>query len=411
MIYRRSLKIIIIFVFFISSCNTKFIDPTPQPELSAPPIEGESNAPTLETSADEILIDSITPTGVCVVKKEIEVLDCYNIFGESISSIQVPGITSIDPQSLHLAGTAGSGAAQPVIYSSWVPEQSLLKSENGIVLPLRKTKSFLAMAGVPEEPILAFSDMVYEDNISHSFLYADSLMNLSSSEPFYEMRDANMEMVLMPVAVEAAGAQAGRVWYTHSAWKLGGEERIFPTNSGLFIFDLKTGQNSQALGTDRNFQGLSPDRTQAGSISIDLKGDHSMRVANLLTGRVINFSLDPTSDRGAGNIVFSIDGNYAAWVESSGSLVAGPTEYNTRIRIGNIEKGSVIQELNSSTASTNLNWEWISFMKPVGWLDSKTLIIEVHEGDPKNAELIKFDITNGNMQLLCEGNFAVFSYP
>ena len=384
---RQTLKILIVSTFFLSSCNVKLILPAPTPEFSAPPVEGDSSAPPLESSAEEILINSITPTGVCTVNLDIEVLDCYNNNGELISSIKTPGIGSTDPQGLHLAGAAGTETVPPVVYFSWSPEQSLMKSENGTTFLLRKTNSFFAMAGVPEEPILAFSDVIFEDTIPHSYLYSGSLSTLGTSEPFFEMIDTKMEMVLMPVAVEAAGSQAGKVWYTHSAWELSGEDRIFPTNSGLYVFDLKTGQNSQALGAERNFQGLSPDKTLAGSISIDLKGDHAMRVTNLQTGRMINFPLDPMSDRGAGFAVFSIDGKNAAWVESGGSLIAGPPEYKTRIRIGNIETGTVIQELDSSTASKILNWEWVSFMKPVGWLDSQTLLIEIHEGNPKTISI------------------------
>jgi len=408
---RRSLIPIIISALFTSSCGIKLIFPTPMPELSAPPVEGEGSAPPLDASAEEILIESMTPAGVCSVKKEIEKLDCYNFDGDLISSIQVPGIASTNPQGLHLAGSASSGTAMPVAYSSWSPEQSLIKSENGTVLNLRRTNSFYAMVGVPEEPILVFSDVVFENSIPNSYLYSDALINLGSSEPFFEMKDPKMQMVLMPVAVEAEGSRAGKVWFTHSAWEFSGEERIFPTNSGLFIFDIKNGQNIQALGAERSFQGLSPDRSLAGSTSIDLKGDHSMQVIDLLTGRKIEFPLDPASDRGAGYTVFSIDSKYAAWVESSGSLVAGPSEFKTRIRIGNIETGAVIQELDSSSALKALNWEWISFMRPVGWLDSQTLIVEVHAGDPKIAALIKFDVFNGNIKLLAEGSFAGFSYP
>jgi len=133
----------IIYALFLSSCSIKLIYPTPLPELSAPPVEGESSAPPLETSAEEILIDSITPAGVCAVKKDIETLDCYNSDGELISSIKIPGIASTDPQGLHLAGPASSGIALPVVYSSWSPEQSIIKSENGTVLNLKKPTHFL----------------------------------------------------------------------------------------------------------------------------------------------------------------------------------------------------------------------------------------------------------------------------
>jgi len=407
---KHILKIIIGSALSLSSCNIKFILPSPTPELSAPPVEGESSAPLLESSADEILINLITPSGVCTVKKDTEILECFNIDGELISSIQVPGIGSADPQGLHLAGVANSGTALPVVYYSWIPEQSLMISENRTVIPLRKTRTFLAMSGVPEEPILAFSEMVIKDNIPHSYLYVGSLKKLETSDPFIEMSDTKMGMVLMPVAVEAGASQAGKVWFTHSAWEISGEDRIFPINSGLYVFDLKSGTNSEALSVDRNFQGLSPDRTQAGSISFDLKGDHSMRVTNLLTSQMVNFPLDPISDRGAGNVVFSIDSEFAAWVESSGSISNGPPEFKINIRIGNIETGAVVQELDSSTASKILGWEWVSYMRPMGWLDSKTLIIEIHEGNPKASVLVKYDVSDGSLQLLCEGVFSGFSY-
>ena len=71
----------------------------------------------------------------------------------------------------------------------------------------------------------------------------------------------------------------------------------------------------------------------------------------------------------------------------------------------------MIQELDSPAASKVLDWEWISFMKPVGWLNEQTLIIEIHEGDPRTAALIKYDMSDGSLQLLCEGRFAGFSYP
>ena len=214
----------------------------------------------------------------------------------------------------------------------------------------------------------------------------------------------------MPIAVEAAGSQAGKVWYTHSAWEISGEDRAFPINSGLYVFDLKTGQVSQALGAERNFQGLSPDKSQAGSISLDIKGDHFMRVTDLLTGQTTIFPLDPTSSRGAGYAVFSIDGKYAAWLEASGSLLAEPPNFQVLIRIGDIENGSLDQKIDPSAVSQVLNWKKVSFIRPVGWLNPQVLVIEVHGNEPNTKALIKYDISIGNLQILCQGSFAGFSY-
>lgn len=404
-------KIAIASVLFLSSCKVKIVFPSPIPELSAPPVEGDNIAPSLEITADEVVVDSIIPSGVCAITDTKEKVDCFNNRGELISRIQIPGFLSSDPQGLHFAGAADPGKIPPVVFFSFSPDQSLIKSENGIVTSLRKTKTFLAMAGMPGKPIIAFSDMVFKNYTSHSFLYAGSLSTLDRSDPIFELIDSKMNLVLMPIAVEALGAQPEKVWYTHSAWEISGEERIFPINSGLYVFNQNTEQNSIALDADRNLQGLSPDKSLAASVDLDFNGDHSMRVTNLLTGSAINFPLNPENDRGAGNAVFSIDGEYAAWVEVGGSMIAGPPDLKIRIRIGSIATGSVIQELDSTMASKALGWEWVSSMKPVGWLNSQTLIVELHEGNPKTAALMKYEIANGDLQFLCNGSFAGFSYP
>jgi hypothetical protein len=173
---------------------------------------------------------------------------------------------------------------------------------------------------------------------------------------------------------------------------------------------LETNQKSQLLGLDRNFQGLSPDKTYAGSIGFDPEGDHVLRVTNTLTDHIIDFPLHPASNRGAGDAVFSIDGKYAAWLEASGSMIAEPTDFQSRIRIGDIKTGAVIQEMDSLTAAQALDWEHISFMQPIGWLNSKTLVIEIHGSEPNSSILIKFDMLDGSQKLLCKGSFVGFSY-
>jgi hypothetical protein len=408
----QALKALIVPALFLSSCNISLINPTPAPELSAPPVEGETSAPPLETSAEEIIMENFTPTGVCVMYKDKEVLDCFDVDGKLIFTLQVPGIGSLDSQGLHIAGPLEPGMIPPpVVYHSWEPEQALLQSENGNTTSLRKTNSFLAISGAAGEPVLAFSDVTFENKIPHSYIYSGTLPTLGSANAFFDMKDAATGMALMPVAVEAAGKQARKVWYTHTAWEITGADRVYPINSGLYVYDLETGQNTQVLGAERNFQGLSPDKTQVGSISFNIKDDHSMRVTNLLTGHMVNFPLNPASDRGAGYAVFSIDGKYAAWLEASGSMIAEPPDFQSRIKIGDIESGAVVNEMDSSTISQILGWDRISFMRPIGWLNAQILVLEVHGIDRNIAAVIKYDISTGNQQQICECSFAGFSYP
>ena len=396
----------------VSGCGVNQITATATTELSAPPVESESSAPPLETSAEEIIIEKKAPSGVCAKDAANDILACFDVNGQPLATLQVTGIGSSDPQGMHIAGALTTGAAiPPAVYRSWEPEQALLVSANGITTTLRKTNAFLALAGAAGQPVLAFSEVTYEENASHSYLFAGTLQALGSTAAFYDLKDDQTGMALMPVAVEAVGEEAQKVWYTNTAWGIGGADLIYPINRGLYVFDLATGQNMQALDTERNFQGISPDNTMAGSISFDFKGDHSMRVTNLVTSQMVNFPLNPSSGRGAGYAVFSIDGKYAAWLEASGSMIAEPPNFQTRIRVGDIEIGEVVYEVDLTMAAQALGWERASFMKPVGWLDTQTLVIEARGNDRDTASLVKYELASGSLTLLCQGSFAGFAYP
>ncbi|MDP2965846.1 MAG: hypothetical protein Q8N39_07400 [Pelolinea sp.] len=406
------IDLLIFTTFLVSGCGVNLITATATPELSAPPVEGESSAPPLETSAEEIIIDKNTPTGVCAKDAANDILACFNVYGQPLATLQVPGIGSSDPQGMHIAGALTTGAAiPPVVYRSWEPEQALLISANGKTTTLRKTNAFLALAGVAGQPVLAFTEVAYDGNAPHSYIYAGTLDTLGSTAAFYDLKDDQTGMALMPVAVEAVGEQAQKVWYTYTAWGIGGADLVYPINRGLYVFDLATGQNMQALDTERNFQGISPDNTLVGSISFDFKGDHSMRMTNLVTGQMVNFPLNPSSDRGAGYAVFLIDGKYAAWLEASGSMIAKLPNFQARIRVGDIATGEVVYEVDSTMAAQSLGWERASFMKPVGWLDAQTLVIEARGSDWDTASLVKYELASGSLTILCQGSFAGFAYP
>jgi hypothetical protein len=388
----------ILIAVMVSGCGVHLINANPNPKLSAQPIKGESNAPLLETSAEEIAIIKNTPSGVCVKDAAIDSLSCFDIGGQLLATLQVPGIGSSDPQGIHLAGALTTVAAiPPVIYRSWEPEQALMVSTNGIASTLRKTNTFLALAGAAGKPVLAFSEVAYDGNTPHSFIFAGNPDILGAALAFYDLKDEMTGMALIPVAVEAVGNRAQKVWYTHTAWGIGGTDIIFPINRGLYVFDLGNDQNMQVLEIERNFQGISPDNTLAGSIIFDFKGDHSMQVTNLISGQVVNFPLNPSSDRGAGYAVFSIDGQYASWLEASGSMIVELPVFQTRVRVGDIATGEVVYEVDSTMAAQALDWERASFIKPVGWLDAQTLVIEARGIDWETASLIKYDLRSGSL--------------
>ena len=219
-----------------------------------------------------------------------------------------------------------------------------------------------------------------------------------------------MGMVLMPVAVEAAGGQPQGVWYIQTAWGIGGVDIIYLINRGLFFFDLTSGENSLALNLDRNFQGLSPDHNLVASVPFDGGGNAAMTVLNLENGNETSFSLNSATDRGSGYGVFSPDGQYIAWLEASGSLTGNP-EYKPIIRVGDTGSGGVVAELDKTAAAQAGGWPTVSWMKPVGFLNGQVVLVEARGENWNDVAVLKYDFSSNTASLFSQGSFSGFAFP
>lgn len=394
----------------MAGCGVKIQLQDENDEQVAPPVEGEDSAPPVETSAEEILITQLTPTGVMALAEDNISLGVFDHNGTQLAFMQAPGIGSGDTQNLHLAGGWTSGALPPLVYRGWEPEQAILQSINGVASTLRATNSFIALAGAGGQPAFAFSEAVFESNNSVSRLYAGTQDSIGSAAAFYEITDVQMGMVLMPVAVEAAGGQPQGVWYVQTAWGIGGIDLIFPINRGLYFYDLTSGENSMALDLNRSFQGISPDQRWAASVEFNSGKEAKMAVQNLETGQSIEFPPNPATDRGAGYAVFSPDGQYVAWLEASGSLTGDPP-FQPRVRVGDLGSGGVVAEADKNEVAQALGWSTVSWLKTAGFLDERTLVIEARGADWGTVSLLKYDFAADRLIFLCQGSFAGFTYP
>jgi hypothetical protein len=404
----HSLAAAILLFTLLTACSTNSEIGTSSENLTAPPVEGNGSAPTLEAAASP----KYQPSGVLVSPTDETSLFVYSPSAEFIASLETPGVMVNDPATIHIAGSmSAGGSTPPLVYRSWEPEQAIMVNENGIVNPLRNTTTFLALSGAAGQPVLAFSEVTIDDNLPHSFLYAENLDALSEATPFYDLRDEYTHMALMPVAVNAAAGNPEGVWYTLTAWGIGGADLIYPITRGLYYYDLNSNENLQYLEPDRNFQGISFDMQLAGSVAFDSKGDRSMNVTNLTSGQSTAFPLKGSSDRGAGYAVFSHDNQYAAWLEASGSLIDEPVSYRSLVCIANLNNAAVEHEVEDTNIAQLLGIDRISFMKSVGWLDGQTVLIEVRGENWGQVQLVSYNLTDDTLSFFCEGSFAGLIYP
>ncbi len=124
----------------------------------------------------------------------------------------------------------------------------------------------------------------------------------------------------------------------------------------------------------------------------------------------MTFPVDASSDRGAGYGAFSPDGTYIAWLEASGHHMAEVPNYHSRIRVG-LTTGGIVFDMDDTTIAQSLGASAIPFMKPVGWLDAQTLLVDANLNDYSIEVLFTINITSGAINKLIDGAFVNFAYP
>lgn len=404
---RNAFVILVLCLFFTASCTTADQPDETSDDHLAPPVSADS-APTLEVGLNQDLM----PIGVLAGMNGDASLQIYNTAGQITAEINLSGIGSIDPEHIHLAGNAnGDAATIPMVYYGWDPEQALMVSAQNSVRTLRKTSSFLALTGAHGQNAVAFSEVTIENNAPHSYLYTGNLDNLEKAAPFYDLIDEPTQMALSPIGIKAINGTPQGVWYTKTGWGIGGADLIFPITRGLYYYDLISGENKEYIAPERSYQGISPDHSMAGSIAFDFEGDRSMTIIELASKRGINFPLKSSSDRGAGFAVFSPNNQYAAWLEASGSFMDVPSSFHSVIRVGDLASGDVVVEVEDSIVSQNLGGVPVSYIKPAGWLDNQTLLIEARGVDWGDVSLVLLNLENRSLSFFCDGSFAGFAYP
>ncbi|MBM3137384.1 MAG: hypothetical protein FJZ98_04255, partial [Chloroflexi bacterium] len=269
-IKKMSLWIFIVGLLVLSGCGIQVEFQSPTSEPVAPPVEGDEVAPPVEASAEEILLAKLTPSAVLVLSAESQLLTLVDTQANEITSVSLPDIGGSDPRNLHLAGSWTQGQPLPlVIYQTFQPVQAIRSSTGVSLIQLPQLDGIMGIAGAAGQPAFAYSSTTYDGGYPISRLYAGTPDSITNASALYEWQDSQMGMVLLPVAVEAAGGQPQGVWYVQTAWGIGGVDLIYPIHRGLYLYDLTTGENRVALNPDRNFQGISPDRKMAASVPFD----------------------------------------------------------------------------------------------------------------------------------------------
>jgi len=385
-----------------------------------------SPAPTVSPSSAPVSVGSclITPHNYARQDNPIPIAALVNFPGsDEINLIWRDGTTVgtwqtgflVPRTNAHVAGVApGWGEAVPLVFMG-SDENGLIHLNVGMDGKVNSLKEFpqtvavTGLVGIPGRPVLAYSTVEPRPDGSgvRSQIFLGDYQTIATASPILTV-DNNESRAVLPVAIHRdINNKPDGLWYTYSLWGIGGDSLTDP-RSGLYYFDLATGESMEFLSMGCNFSDLSTMQNWAAWTS-----DGVLYSADLHTAKTVSFPRLAGNDRGPVHAFIGPGDGYVAWLEGKGSEWDGTLK--TTVRIGTLE-GYLIGEypLSAFVTPSGLG-EGIALL-PLGWMASEnySLVLAVYNASVDRAVLLSLDANNGQISLLSElgeGNFAGFAYP
>jgi hypothetical protein len=262
------------------------------------------------------------------------------------------------------------------------------------------------LVGVPGEPVIFYIDFLPVESMLHSRFVVGTVDSLPSSTPFLTM-ESNESRYWIPIAIQMKDDVPNGLWFTRSAWGIGGDI-VFPYTEGLSFYDLASGTLSEALSPDAQFNSLSTDQTW-GAFTTRKEAGSGLFIFPLKGGEPMLIPCLPESDRGAGNGIFSPSNKYIAWREAQGSVF--DETFQQTIRIAALD-GQIIREFKDiAFYKTAQLTEKGSTILPVAWLDDESLLVQVTTaGKFGRGMVVKVNVATGELSLFARGFFRGLFY-
>jgi hypothetical protein len=264
----------------------------------------------------------------------------------------------------------------------------------------------MGLVGLPGQATIAYTTLHPEagDKELTSRLYLSDLTSAQPADPVLMVKDLDGRTII-PVAVRSEGSRPVGIWYTRRPWGIGGE-MLFEPNEGLYYLDLAEGRVYEALPTSAAFSNLSPDQLWA-AYSLYEENTWNLYLRNLATGETIPLPRLPENWRGAGAGVISSENQYLAWLEGRGW--SGKDTFQITIRGATLE-GKIMAEFQGETIAQVVGWEDATSYRPVGWLDSQTLLVELRGSDKGSAAVAWINVLTRQMGTQAPGKFVGLLY-
>lgn len=314
------------------------------------------------------------PAGVAIGLDENIAL--YNLQGTLLANRPVTGMTFMDSEHAHLAGSLGAGAnALPIMYFSLQDGGKLKQNINNVVIDLIPAQELTYVIGAEASPFFTYTAIDWDDQWTND-VYAGTSAGLTPRFTWTPPEEGHIGNAIRPLAVHTTGGVADGIWYTYTMQGIGNIN--YPPYNGLFYFNLSSGTTMEFLPPDNAIGGLSPDQTlvaygpgQGGAPGVIF---NSVTIRNLVTCQETVIPFNAASNLGGGWMVFSPDNQLVAWTEANGPSNMGA---DFRLRVARTDGASLFDSPLANLGGF-LGGEAPNSLTTVGWAANHILTMQAY---------------------------------
>ena len=354
---------------------------------------------------------------------DISAISFYDTEGNLVGEKQTPGLTRVNPNQIHIAGGVSNGiSGVPLVYASSESQGVIKANIDSNIFQIDSSGELVALSGAEGVfTILAYSAAEGTEEGYLTTIKTGEMGELVATTPQLTRLEDDV-LVYNPLAVHAVGGKNQGTWFTYLKYKM--SDFSFMPYNGLFYFDLTSNQVTEYLSTDYRIKGFSPDQSlvafgSAPGANPPDADNSSFIVRDLVSCQEWVFPWNESSIRGGGDVAFSPDNQYVAWIEAGGLTVDDTVQ---RLRISKLDQNQttlVDSELENLTGLTG--GEIPYYIAQVSWLSNHVLLLQIGVPGMETHLLVAFapdpdfplDPALGANQAvpLAEGSFTGFLYP